>query len=199
MLQGTKLNGFSQASIYGDDASNATNYPLVQVVNPSNGRAYFLRTYQFSTMGVATGSSLQSCRFKVGNLPSGTYDLYVIANGIASHPVAFSYRRPSKPQIFDAGSLKREFDIVGKEIYEGDQYQWWQEVVDPEVVELQTQVKLLQNSVRRLESLIPARELPQVGKEVKQRVSEDGHDSLAGIGTGISAEEPIEETIAEQE
>ena len=198
VLRGTKLNGFSQASIYGDDVSNATNYPLVQVVNPSNGWAYFLRTYQFSSRGVATGSSLQSCRFEVGDLPSGTYDLYVIANGIASHPVPFSYRRPGKPQIFDAGSVKREFDVLGREIYEGDQSRW-QEVVDPEVVELQTQVKLLQNSVRRLESLIPARELPQVGKEVKRRVSEDGHDGLAGIGTGVSAEELVEETIAEQE
>jgi len=113
--------------------------------------------------------------------------------------VAFSYRRPGKPQIFDAGSVKLQFDVLGREIYEGDQSQWWQEVADPEVVELQTQVKLLQNSVRRLESLIPARELPQVGKEVKQRVSEDGRDSPAGIGTGVSAEEVIEETIAEQE
>lgn len=193
VLQGTKLNGFSQASIYGDDVSNATNYPLVQVVNPANNRAYFLRTYQFSTMGVATGSSLQSCRFKTGTLPSGTYDLYVIANGIASHPVAFSYRRPTKAPIFDTGSMKREFDFLGKEIYEGDQYKWWEEVVDPEVVELQGEVKQLQNSVRRLESLIPARELPQVGKQVKQRVSEDGQK-----GSETVTQEMVEEIIVEE-
>jgi Kelch motif len=172
-LQGTQLNGLSQANVYGDDCYPATNYPLIRLRNTLTGDVYFCRTQDFSTMGVATGSSTQSVRFSVPNIPDGEYDLHVIANGISSHGVDFYYRRPRKPQIVDVG-VKREFEHLGKEIYEGDPWGGWKRVVDPEIVELKAQVKTLENSVRRLSSLIETKELPRVGKEVaKQAASEE--------------------------
>jgi hypothetical protein len=195
-ILGTQLNGLSQANMYGDDCAAATNYPIVQLTNTDTGRVVYARTYDFSTMGVATGSSLQSAKFDASRIPSGSYNLRVIANGIASQPVG--YFQQGKPQILDTGNVKREFDILGKEIYEGDPYKWWEEVVDPEIVELQAQVKQLQNTVRRLNSLIPARELPQVGKEVKSRVAADGHDGHGEVNQEDMAEELFEEMITEE-
>jgi hypothetical protein len=64
-LTGTQLNGLSQANSYGDDGGMATNYPIVQLVNASNGHTVYARSYNFSSMGVATGSAVQSCCFQV--------------------------------------------------------------------------------------------------------------------------------------
>ena len=85
-LHGRQLNGLSQAVSYGDDASAATNYPLVRVRHLASGRVYFCRTFNHSTMGVATGTSVQHTTFKVPfGAPSGASELVVIANGIASN------------------------------------------------------------------------------------------------------------------
>ncbi len=164
-LTGTQLNGLSQANIYGDDCSNATNYPLVRLRNLSTGHISYARTYGFSTMGVATAGTLQSLRFTVGGIPPGNYELTAVANGIASHGVHFIYEPIRKLEILDNSVLKREFEYLGKIVYEGDPWRRW-EVVDPEIVELRTQVKSLTNSVRRLETLIERKQLPEVGKRV---------------------------------
>lgn len=88
-LSGTQLNGLSQAVSYGDDAGMATNYPLVRLTNPSTGEVVYVRTHDFSTMGVATGTSvlsdLQSCTIDIpAKLASGSWSLEVVTNGIAS-------------------------------------------------------------------------------------------------------------------
>jgi hypothetical protein len=84
-LNGTQLNGLSQACSYGDDAGMATNYPLVRLINPTTGAVVYLRSHAFSTMGVATGASVQSCTIDIpDNLATGNWDLQVVANGIAS-------------------------------------------------------------------------------------------------------------------
>jgi hypothetical protein len=171
LLQGTQLNGLSQANVYGDDCQSATNYPLVRLHDVSSGNIYFARTYEFSTMGVATGASLQSARFKLSGIPHGTYELTVIANGISSHPLSFTYSAPSKPYFLDHG-LKLEFERQGKLIYEGDPFSWREWIVDPvEIVGLRTQVKQLQNSVQRLNSLISAQQLPRVGRAIADAAS----------------------------
>jgi len=59
VLQGRQLNGLSRAVSYGDDAQMATNYPLVCVRSAVSGQVVYCRTYDHSTMGVATGSNLQ--------------------------------------------------------------------------------------------------------------------------------------------
>jgi len=91
-LRGTQINGLSQAVSYGDDAGMATNYPIVRLTRPSTGQVAYVRSHDFSTMGVATGrevpEDLKSCHFDIpSTLPLGHWELVVIANGIASDPV----------------------------------------------------------------------------------------------------------------
>ncbi len=87
-LQGRLLNGLSQANSYGDDASMATNYPLVRIRNLKTGHVVYARTFDHSSMSVATGLSIQSTHFKI---PFGTElgdsELCVVANGISSECV----------------------------------------------------------------------------------------------------------------
>ncbi len=82
-LQGRQINGLSQANSYGDDATMATNYPIVRL--QGGGKVFYCRTFGHSTMGVATGLSVQSTSFKVPcGVPDGLYSLCLVANGISS-------------------------------------------------------------------------------------------------------------------
>jgi len=86
-LQGTQLNGLSQCSAYGDDATNATNYPLVRIQNGATGHVFYCKTHNHSTMAVATGSAVVSTQFDVpAGVETGPSNLYVVTNGIASAP-----------------------------------------------------------------------------------------------------------------
>jgi hypothetical protein len=87
---GTQFNGLSQACSYGDDAQMATNYPIVRLQD-AGGNIYYLRTANHSTMAVATGATTVSTFVSVPtDVPSGQYNLFVVANGIASAPFAVS-------------------------------------------------------------------------------------------------------------
>lgn len=87
-VKGTQFNGLSQCSNYGDDNSNATNYPLVRIKYKNSGRITFFKTHDHSTMAVATGTKIVST---VGDVPInaevGPATLEVVTNGIASDPV----------------------------------------------------------------------------------------------------------------
>jgi hypothetical protein len=96
-LHGTQINGLSQANSYGDDAQMATNYPIIAVFNQSSGTVTYARTHGHSTMGVATGSTIHSTTFSVCPPVDGEYELYVIANGIASASVAVSVGSSAAP------------------------------------------------------------------------------------------------------
>lgn len=86
-LTGTQFNGLSQAVGYGDDAAAATNYPLVKLKHLLTGKITYCRTFDHSTMGVATGSTMVSTNFSVPfATPTGESELTVIANGISSLP-----------------------------------------------------------------------------------------------------------------
>src|SRR5262249_581683 len=115
--------------------------------------------HDFSTMGVATGASLQSCQFTVGSIPPGNYDLRVIANGIASH--AFSFQVP-KFKLREM-PLKLVYEYVGKLVAEGDPFTHQEQIIDPEITALGAQVKSLQSGIDRLNSIIHASGLPAVG------------------------------------
>jgi hypothetical protein len=100
-VKGTQLNGLSEGAYYGDDANSSTNYPLVRLVSAS-GTVYYARTYKFSTMGLGTGTATVSARFTLpSGLPSGSYSVYAVANGIASS--AFSFTFPSAGPAAPAG------------------------------------------------------------------------------------------------
>jgi hypothetical protein len=93
-LTGTKLNGISEGSAFGDDAQEASNYPLVRLTD-SGGNVYYARTYNWSSTGVMTGSRPVTTEFDVpGTVPPGTYSLAVVANGNPSTPVSFTYNGP---------------------------------------------------------------------------------------------------------
>ena len=88
-LTGTQLNGISEGSNYGDDLSSATNYPIVRLTD-SSGNVFYATTSNWSTTGVATGSTAETVQF---TLPAGKTlkdfiggTLVVVANGISSLP-----------------------------------------------------------------------------------------------------------------
>jgi hypothetical protein len=86
-IHGERFNGMTQAVAYGDDATMATNYPLVRLVS-EDGHVHYGRTFDHSTMAVATRRRRVQTSFTVpAGLPHGRYDLRVVANGIASHEV----------------------------------------------------------------------------------------------------------------
>ncbi len=88
-LQGRQLNGLSQAVSYGDDASMATNYPLVRISHKVCNKIVYCRTFNHSTMSVATGSVIHSTQFIVPlGIQLGASVLSVIANGIASQTIS---------------------------------------------------------------------------------------------------------------
>ena len=85
-IAGKQLNCLTHANVYGDDRQNATNYPIARLTS-SSGDVHYLRTRDFSTMGIATGSAIVTAVVQVpSNIPPGSWNLEVVANGIASAP-----------------------------------------------------------------------------------------------------------------
>ena len=90
-ISGTQFNGFSAGAAYGDDMQAATNYPLIRITNRNSGNILFARTHDHSSMGVATGSAIVNTKFELpGGVESGTNDLEVVVNGIASAKTSFT-------------------------------------------------------------------------------------------------------------
>jgi len=82
-LTGTLLNGISEGASYGDDAQMATNYPIIRLTDGSS--IYYARTFNWSSTGVMTGSTVLSTEFSLPvGIPNGTYSIVAVANGIAS-------------------------------------------------------------------------------------------------------------------
>jgi hypothetical protein len=91
-VSGTLFNGVSQGTVYGDDAQQATNFPLVVIVNNATGHVQFARTHAFSSMAVAS-PAVVSTEFDVpGYTAKGASRLIVVANGIQSKPVAVTVK-----------------------------------------------------------------------------------------------------------
>src|ERR1700694_923399 len=112
-LQGRQLNGLSQAVSYGDDAQMATNYPMVRIYVTATGQVFYCRTQGHSTMGVATGTTIQSTNFSVPpGVPNGSAQLFVVANGIASAnwPVTIGLKvvKEFKVEIKEIKEIKHE-------------------------------------------------------------------------------------------
>lgn len=85
---GFQFNGLSEAAAFGDELQAAQNYPLVRITNDATHHVFYARTHDHSTMGVATGYQIVSTSFDVPQqIETGSSQLEVVANGIASHPV----------------------------------------------------------------------------------------------------------------
>ncbi len=103
LLKGTLLNGFSEGAAYGDDAQMSSNYPIVYLKSGSN--VYYARTHNWSSTGVRQTGKTVSTEFDPPlNLPSGTYSLYVSANGLVSSAYSFTYSSPFVWVDFNYGS-----------------------------------------------------------------------------------------------
>jgi len=91
-LSGTQLAGLDQGAAYGDDVQDNTNFPLVRITNSTSGVVTYARTSNWSSVSVAPGAA-SSTEFTVPKTtPAGASTLVVVANGIASQPVAVTIR-----------------------------------------------------------------------------------------------------------
>jgi len=88
-ITGTRFNGISEGASYGDDWQMNTNYPLVRLTSGSN--VYYARTFNWNRTSVKTGSAPDTAKFTLPSaLPTGTYSLVVVANGISSDATTFT-------------------------------------------------------------------------------------------------------------
>jgi hypothetical protein len=88
MITGIRFNGMSQASMFGDEGQNATNYPLVRITNLTTNHVFYCRTHDHSSMAVAS-NAVVSTHFDVPTTQEiGSSKLEVVANGIASASVS---------------------------------------------------------------------------------------------------------------
>ena len=63
-ITGIRLNGMSQASMFGYEDQNATNYPLLRITNLATNHVFYSRTHDHSSMAVAS-SAIVSTHFDV--------------------------------------------------------------------------------------------------------------------------------------
>jgi Kelch motif len=106
-LTGTQLNGLDEGASSGGNAQMAENYPLVRLTDTANGDVYYATTSNWSSVGVATGSELETVDVvlsaALGNDP---YSLVVVANGIASNPyTAPAVTGPNSAVVSPSGSI----------------------------------------------------------------------------------------------
>src|SRR5258706_247439 len=64
----------------------STNYPLIRLV-AAGGTVTYARTFNFSTMAIATGTTPVSADFSLPALPDGPFQLQVVTNGIPSSSI----------------------------------------------------------------------------------------------------------------
>jgi hypothetical protein len=96
-IKGIRFNGMSQASAFGDELQNATNYPLVRITNVETNHVFYSRTHHHSSMAVAS-NKIVSTRFDVPAAQElGLSKLEVVANGIPSRPVFVIVKSAHKP------------------------------------------------------------------------------------------------------
>ena len=87
-ISGTLFNGMSQASAYGDDVTNGTNYPLIRVTNQGTGHIFYGHTHDHSSMGVAKTGTTVSTKFEIpAGAETGASNLQIVTNGIPSQNV----------------------------------------------------------------------------------------------------------------
>jgi hypothetical protein len=88
-LNGTKFNGISQGSAYGDDEQMDSNYPIIRLTSGST--VYYARTHDWSSTSVATGSDPVWTEFDrpavFDTSPNTPFSLRAVANGNASDPL----------------------------------------------------------------------------------------------------------------
>lgn len=156
-LKGRQINGLSQCVYYGNDASQATNYPIIRLESTTGPNVYYCRTFQFSTMGLQTGTIVHSCRFKVpSSVPLGRYCLKVIANGI------------------ETGSCKY-VNVVRRK-------KWFKELK----LEIKEKIEILENyKAKRVPDIIDIKGIRE--NEIFEQIEEEWVRSVRTVAEGIDA------------
>ena len=94
MATGKLFNGISQGAAYGDDWQMPTNYPVIRLENADSAGGtlvHYARTFNWNSTAIMTGSAPDTTYFTLpAGLPHDTYNLVLVANGIASAPVSFT-------------------------------------------------------------------------------------------------------------
>jgi hypothetical protein len=170
-LTGTQLNGLSQANVYGDDCYPATNYPLVQLRNIASSTVTYCRTFGMSTMGVGTGASPHQSSFSLENVPTGKYELRVVANGFASDPYTLNYAAASQPIV---ASLSTTISGgMGGPVSPAAAPDLASPSQTASVDQLIMQIKYLNNAVQRLNAIVAGLKPKAPGKDVAKRFESD--------------------------
>jgi hypothetical protein len=203
-LEGRLLNGLSQAVGYGDDATAATNYPLLRIRHLATGRIIYCRSFDHSTMAVATGSSIESTNFLIPwGTPEGASELVVVANGVPSLPVpvcveAFHIHWP----IFDDAIFAR---LIGS-LADGPLWVWgphgpvpvdpWGPKVVKEAEAARKQIVKGLMTLRKLGSELAQSRL-KVASAAPLAPDDDDEEVEAGEGTAEKAEQAAQDERAE--
>ena len=89
-VSGTLFDGISEGAAFGDDWQMSTCRPLAHITN-SAGNVLYCRTYNWSSTGVMTGTNILTTEMTLpAGLPTGTYPLFISANGNTSVPFYFT-------------------------------------------------------------------------------------------------------------
>lgn len=116
-ITGTLFNGISEGACYGDDWQMATNYPIARLTDATNGNVYYAKTYNWNSTGVRRAGKKDSSQFSLpAGLPQKTYQLQIIANGIASDPVSFTPGFTSQTQETSTFAFAKQ-TINGASVY----------------------------------------------------------------------------------
>jgi Divergent InlB B-repeat domain/PASTA domain len=85
-LVGTQLNGLSDGAAFGDDYQPSTDFPLVKITNDGTGDVAYARTSSMTNRSIAPGAPSCTSFTLPSGIETGSAELRVIANGIASAP-----------------------------------------------------------------------------------------------------------------
>jgi hypothetical protein len=175
-LKGRQINGLSQAVAYGDDATSATNYPIVRLRNVATGHVFYCRTTNHSTLGVNTGTVVHSTQFVVpAGAELGAAEITVVANGIPSDPVRVNVTLIKKLEI-------KELKVEIKEIKEIKELEVGPASpgaaapgTDPDLLAVVRMLaeradKVAEETESGLRPFIPDSERPQVGGPAEEHV-----------------------------
>jgi len=160
-----KLNGLSQANMYGDDCNPSTNYPLVRLRETASAKIFFARTHHFSGRGITTATATlpQSVEFSAAHIPYGHYELSVVTNGISSQSLRFHHH--PHHHACCGSSCRHDCDCQCRDCKCRDVG----DASGPENVALHQEVRRLSRAVDRLSPLIkiepPHREMKEITKD----------------------------------
>ena len=90
MAIGHRFNGISSGAAFGDENENDENYPLFRL--QTGNRVYYARSYNWNSRGVQRGlTKIDTAYFDLpASIPTGTYNLYAVTNGIPSNAYVFN-------------------------------------------------------------------------------------------------------------